>query len=442
MTSSMAKTYEIRDPIYGFVELDDWERDIINHPVFQRLRRIRQLGLTDMVYPGAMHTRFEHSLGVMHVATRMFDEIIKRRKEFLEKELYYREEGLKRDRTLVRISCLLHDVGHAPFSHAGESLMIKDSSGKKYKHENYSAAAVAFLMKDVIENHPINQNYGIKAQDISDFLNNSPNLGRCLLWRSLLSSQLDADRADYLLRDSYHIGVAYGQYDLNRLLVTMTVAIDPEDNSPKLAVEDGGVHTAEALIVARYMMFTQIYFHHTRRAFDHHLTMAIRSLLSEAQQDSALETKDAFPPPTSPENVEKYLEWNDWRVLGLINEGKGGDDGSIIKERKHHRRVFETPEVPSKENLEFAEWLLPEIGRFDPINDEAGKSWYKFDDTDIPILERPGKGDEELTTLSQLSSVVKGLKAVSQMRFYVPYEKKEEARAKVEHLREEYSKRR
>ena len=81
----MTKKYEIRDPIYGFIELDSWERDIINHPIFQRLRRIRQLGWTDMVYPGAMHTRFEHSLGVMHLATKMYEKIVEKKRDYLEK---------------------------------------------------------------------------------------------------------------------------------------------------------------------------------------------------------------------------------------------------------------------------------------------------------------------------------------------------------------------
>ena len=124
----MGKTYEIRDPIHGFVTLNEWEKDIIDHPVFQRLRRIRQLSMTDMVYPGAMHTRFEHSLGVMHVATRMFDHIRDRRLEFLKTELSFTEGGLEKDRVLVRLSSLLHDVGHAPFSHAAEGLMDKDLS--------------------------------------------------------------------------------------------------------------------------------------------------------------------------------------------------------------------------------------------------------------------------------------------------------------------------
>ncbi|KMQ49606.1 phosphohydrolase [Chitinispirillum alkaliphilum] len=114
---------EIRDPVHGFISLSSWERDIINHPVFQRLRRIRQLGLTDMVYPGAMHTRFEHSLGVMHVATLMFDAVTAKSKKILFDELDYNEDGLGRDRQILRLSALLHDVGHSPFSHAGEELM-------------------------------------------------------------------------------------------------------------------------------------------------------------------------------------------------------------------------------------------------------------------------------------------------------------------------------
>ena len=242
-----------------------------------------------MVYPGAMHTRFEHSLGVMHVATRMFDEIVKRRSAFLKSEFSFTDGGLERDRVLVRLAALLHDVGHAPFSHVAEGLMVKDSDERDYKHENYSAAAVKYFMKDVIEDHPMNQNYHIKVQDIADFLDGKPAVGRSFLWRSLVSGQLDADRADYLLRDSHHIGVAYGRYDLNRLLVTMTVAIDPETNSPVLAVEEGGSHADEGLIVARYMMFTQVYFQHTRQAYGHHLSEAIKSLLAQAQKGDNLE---------------------------------------------------------------------------------------------------------------------------------------------------------
>ncbi|MCX7794761.1 MAG: HD domain-containing protein [Thermodesulfovibrionales bacterium] len=433
----MPKIYEVRDPIYGFIEFNEWEREIVNHPVFQRLRRIRQLGLTDMVYPGAMHTRFEHSLGVMHLATRVFDEIVKRRKDFLKNELNFTDGGLERDRTLLRISCLLHDVGHAPFSHAAEELMPSYEAGKSYKHEDYSAATVLYLLKDVIENHPLNQNHKIKAEEVANFIKGSPELKRSLLWRSLLSSQLDADRGDYLLRDSYHIGVAYGKYDLNRLIVTMTVTIDQENN-PVLAVEEGGIHSAEALIIARYMMFTQVYFQHTRRAYDFHLAKTMRSLLSEKQKASSLSQKDAFPPPTSKENIEEYLKWTDWLVLGEISNGNGGEHGEILSKRRHHRKIYETSEVPTQEELDFLgeAWdeIINELNDDEAFIDRAKNSWYKFDNTDIPILIRPNEKTEELTYLSRLSSAVSGLKPVDQTRIYVTFSKKDEVKRKVEEM--------
>src|SRR5580704_4376202 len=133
--------YEVRCPVHGFIQINEWEREIIDHPVFQRLRRIRQLAWTDQVYPGAMHTRFEHSLGVMHTAALLYAAIRQSSSEVLENELGYKEEGLNRDLQLVRLAALLHDVGHAPFSHASETLFPVEN-GTRYKHEDYSAAIV------------------------------------------------------------------------------------------------------------------------------------------------------------------------------------------------------------------------------------------------------------------------------------------------------------
>jgi HD superfamily phosphohydrolase len=158
------KNYEIRDPVYGFISFNDWEKEIINQAAFQRLRRIRQLALTDMVYPVAAHTRFEHSLGVMHLATIMYDAIINndKNKKILEERLSYNDAGLKKDRQLIRLAALLHDVGHAPFSHASEDIMpINNLTGKAYKHENYTMAIIKYTLKDIIENHQIN--YGCSS---------------------------------------------------------------------------------------------------------------------------------------------------------------------------------------------------------------------------------------------------------------------------------------
>src|SRR6516165_8132169 len=135
MLSDSHRTYEIRCPVYGFITINDWEREIINQPAFQRLRRIRQLAWTDYTYPGAMHTRFEHSLGVMHIATQLFDAVVRRCPDILISGFNFSEEELERERQIVRLTALLHDTGHSPFSHAGEDVFpIDPKSGKHYKH--------------------------------------------------------------------------------------------------------------------------------------------------------------------------------------------------------------------------------------------------------------------------------------------------------------------
>ena len=153
--------------------MNDWERTIISEPAFQRLRRIRQLAWTDYVYPGAMHTRFEHSLGVMQTATLLYDAIRQNSRALLESELAYNEDGLKRDRQLVRLAALLHDVGHGPFSHAAEELLPAQSGGAKFKHEHYSAAIVRNKLRTAIEDHALNANYGFRAEDVASFLEGS-----------------------------------------------------------------------------------------------------------------------------------------------------------------------------------------------------------------------------------------------------------------------------
>src|SRR5262245_9736371 len=201
---SEARMLEVRCPIYGFIALDDWERDIISQPAFQRLRRIRQLAWTDQVYPAAMHTRFEHSLGVMHMATALYDGVVQRSGDMLRNELGYKDAGINRHRQLVRLASLLHDVGHAPFSHAGEDLMPQRADQNRlYKHEDYSTAIIRTEFRDVIEQHKTNiSNYNFKADDIADLIEGKATASGAALWQDIVSSQLDADRMDYLLRDS------------------------------------------------------------------------------------------------------------------------------------------------------------------------------------------------------------------------------------------------
>lgn len=411
-------SYEFRDPIFGFIKLDEWELDLVNHPVFQRLRRINQLGFTNMVYPGANHTRFEHSLGVMHIATRMFENIVERSRELLLKEFGFKDAGFDRDKKIVRLAALLHDVGHTPFSHAGEDVMPEREFEKKYKHEHYSAALIKILMKDVIENHNLNQNFHIKAEEIANLIEGSPACGRTLIWKDLISSQLDADRSDYLLRDSHHLGVNYGKYDLNRLLVTLKFIKLPEESAARLVFENGGIHAVEALIIARYMMFNQVYFQHTRRAYDFHYSKALARILK-----NTFNTPN-FPPPTTSENLNEYLRWDDWRVCGLLHEtaANGNDHAKIILDRKHFRLVWETSEQPTDSELLKLEEIAGILSNKDIeyFIDSATSSWYKLSQSEIAVLNEK----KEVVNLSTVSPIVKGLKA-KKCRIYTPSECKE-----------------
>lgn len=414
--------YESRDVIYGFITFDDWEREVINHPVFQRLRRIKQLSLTDMVYPGANHTRFEHSLGVMHLATLFFDNILIKRRQFLEKELRFDEAGLRRDRRILRFAALLHDIGHSPFSHAGEELMpyipkghpkYEEGKDKRFSHEDYSIAIIKAFFRDIIEEHEENENYNIKVEDITALLGDETvKPKRSLIWKNIMSSQLDADRADYLLRDSTHLGIRYGIYDKDRLVNTVSIAKDQETYGTNLVVEEGGWHVAESLVIARYQMFTQVYFHKTRRAYDHHIESAIKAILQENEKSGF------FPLPDSEENLKKYIDYDDWKIYGLIKEGMGGDDGEVILKRIHDKCVYETGEVPDEDELKRFEDVWNEFRDEISFDDSPDKSWYKTGKEDILILCNPNNEDEQLKPLSSISSIVRAMQPIKQKRLY------------------------
>lgn len=415
--------YEVRDPIYGFIHFNDWEKEIINHSCFQRLRRIKQLSLTDMVYPSATNTRFEHSLGVMHLTTLIYNSIIKKEKnkEILEKKLNYQIAGLEKDRQLIRIAALLHDIGHPPFSHTSEEIMpINKDTDKPHKHEEYTTAIIKGPLKKTIESHIINKNnYRITADDVAAMIEGNANiLGDRLFWQVLISSQLDADKCDYLLRDSHHIGVKYGVYDHWRLINTLALGIEPETGDVILVVEEDGWHVAEALVIARYLMFTQVYFHKTRRAYDHHLNEACKAVLKRGHL------------PT-PEKIDDYLKLDDITLLDLFKNNISNPDCNAIINRKHIKKVYETRETPTEEDeeeLENKKKILADHNIWYYEN-RAKNLWYERKggseegSKEIKILCNSG----EIQPLSNLSSIVKNMGEIRQTRLYVKEAQREKA---------------
>ncbi|MGO9269619.1 MAG: HD domain-containing protein [Terriglobia bacterium] len=407
MPKDAHRKYEIRCPVHGFIQIDDWERDIIEQPAFQRLRRIRQLAWTDLVYPGAMHTRFEHSLGVMHTATLLYDSIVSKSADLLKQELAYDQDGLGRDRRLVRLAALLHDVGHAPFSHSSEELLPRKKGLERFAHEDYSAAIIRNELRGAIEDHPLNANTGFKADDVAALIEGGAAAGRAVFWRDLISGQMDADRMDYLIRDSHHIGVHYGRFDLRRLIFSLiAVPPDKENPNPRLGIEEGGWHAAEALVLARYFMFTQVYFHKTRVAYDVHLRGAMKEILPGA----------LFPKPAGT-GLKEFLKWDDWRVVGLIGRGRAGEHGRRIVERNHYRKIYHTPEVCTDEDLRELEKVKAKLGKLVVAEETAKKSWYKTGNTDIPVLSKVRS--PQVQPLSKYSKAIEGMKENNQVLLYV-----------------------
>ena len=419
----------VRDPVHGFIAYNDWERTIIDHSAFQRLRRIRQLALSELVYPGSNHTRFAHAMGTMAVATRMFDSIVSKQWDYLRNVRRYDETGISRDRQIVRFAALLHDVGHSPFSHSGEALFpLNPVSGRKYHHEEYSSKIIATAFCEAIEQHPGNENYGIKASDVANIVSGatdptSAGSARRLMWRPIVTSQLDADRCDYLLRDSLHAGVSYGRYDLDRIVDTINLGLNESDDTV-IAIEEGGWHAAEGLIIARYSMFTQVYYQHTRQALDHHVEMVLAKLLEDKYG------KPEFPSPEQCE-LDDYLAWDDWMVMGKISLGEAGVHGAAILERKPHRYVHETSETPTDLEKEIFEQICCELGGLVSFVKDAEKTWYSLDEQDLQIVPDGQNEPQRGRPLSTISSIVGNMNPVSQKRIYVSPSDREEAKMKV-----------
>ncbi len=238
----MNKKKIINDPVYGFITIpSELIYDLIQHPYFQRLRYIKQLGLSDLVYPGAQHTRFHHALGAMHLMGRALESLRAKGIEISEKEM-----------EAAQIAALLHDVGHGPLSHTLEETLLAG-----IHHESVSY----LFMKSL--NEQFNHSLDLVLQL---FRNSYPRK----FFHQLISSQLDIDRLDYLMRDSFFTGVMEGTIGIDRIIAMLNVSND------QLVVEEKGIFSIESFINARRLMYWQVYLHKTAVSAERMMVNIIR----------------------------------------------------------------------------------------------------------------------------------------------------------------------
>jgi len=271
----------IFDPIHHFIELSPAEAKLLDSDVMQRMRRLRQLGLAYLAFPSAEHSRFSHALGALAAGTRVFETLAT-----YSQDAFSDDVDLAYERRLLRAALLLHDIGHGPFSHACEAVL-----GVRHEARTQSMLGLPH-MRGLIAALDVDP-----ADVLSLILGKATDRHR--VFAEIVSGpNLDADRMDYLLRDAYFTGVSTGHYDSEQLFGSLRAYRD--SGRAVLGVDSRGVVALESFVLARYMMFATVYFHHTTRMYERILQDALREL---------------WPTPSALDDIDEFLRWDDARVM-------------------------------------------------------------------------------------------------------------------------------
>ncbi len=299
--SEINKLKILNDPIYGFITIPDTLiYDLVQHPYFQRLRRISQMGLSYLVYPGAHHTRFHHALGCMHIMQKAV-EVIRFKGTLISKE----------EERALYVAILLHDIGHGPFSHAMEHSIVEDV--------NHEAISLLFMNQLNLEFN------GMLSLAIQIF---KGDYHRKFMLQ-LISSQLDMDRMDYLKRDSFYSGVAEGNINSDRLIQMMTVVNDI------LVIEEKGIYSVEKFLMARRLMYWQVYFHKTSFVAELILTKILKRAKELTQKGVVLNCSSSLlyfmQNKVDLENFEqdtlnKFAQLDDYDIISALKDWQNHDD--------------------------------------------------------------------------------------------------------------------
>lgn len=386
----------IRDPVHGFVRADPLEAALINSQPVQRLRFIHQLGFTFLVFPGAEHSRFGHVIGAMHLAGRVYDAVCSKSDGLLPSGAHTPE------RRLTRAAALLHDLGHAPFSHSAEDLFAGGID-----HEEMTRR---LLDSPEIEELFARHGEGIGTADVRRLLHGGGTPTERLLAK-IVSGELDVDKMDYLLRDSLFCGVRYGTYDLERLLDTMLPIADPQTGEWGIGVDEGGVHALEALVMARYYMFTQVYFNTTGKAMELHL--------NEWLEEQGI--RWAAEPAA-------FLLQDDVEVWAALRTSPSVHARALVG-RQHFPVAFETREHLSREEKQRFEALLPALrerfGAGSLLLSNSAKDPHRLGRSRVLVR----RFDGSLEPMEQASQFIRHLTRIDRYRVYTPGPLREEVAA-------------
>lgn len=314
----MART-KLRDPVHNFLHFNEDELKLINTDVLQRLRGIRQLAMESLVYPGALHTRFDHTLGVAHIAGQMAEEL-----------------GLDDfERRLVRESAIVHDIGHGPFSHVSEAVLERFADREALPQELKREKIHEVITAHLIRNHPplVDALGKTKCENIAQLL--SVGYGEPIL-RSIVSGPLDADKQDYLLRDSHYCGVNYGVFDVHQL--QRSLISEHLDEQKQLMIRQDGIHAVEQFVLAKYYLTSMVYRHKIRLITDQ---MIIRAISLGIEKDQIRALRKLYTFDNSPEFFKNYLTWDDARFMMAFGvNGKRGTKCKEILDRLQSRQLF------------------------------------------------------------------------------------------------------
>ena len=392
-TRRMRKVWhEFRDPVHGFIRVSSRERKVIDSSAVQRLRHVHQLSLSYLVYPGATHRRFEHSLGVMELAGRVFD-VLTASENLTDDVRHLVPEVMDGDavrygRTVVRLAALLHDIGHLPFSHGAEHELLPEG----YSHERLTNELV-------ISEHlaPLLSGLEIPIKpDVVARIAVGPEKAagetftpwERVLSEVVVSDAFGVDRMDYLLRDSLHAGVQYGRFDHLRLVSSLRILgyrpeeSERDDPEPTIGIEVGGLESAEALLIARYMMFTQVYFHRVRLMYDRHLQDFLAEWLPEGRFST---------------DLDAHLALTDLEVLAAIRQAAANSEavGHVharrIVDRRHFRLLYQRDPNDLEVTMEpVAAIHAAAVARFGEDAVKRGKAGKSEGDVDFPVKPLSG----------------------------------------------------